>query len=134
MGLWYRLEAFIFYEVMSERDKKAWQQIKADQERYARYLERKKRERAARKGYETQRKRNWRAANPESASRIRQANHAVEYAIQTGQLVRPRFCEDCGKECRPEAHHYKGYDRAHWLDVQWLCVFCHRKADAGDGL
>ena len=43
---------------MSERDKKLWAKLKADPVRYAAYLERKKRERAARSGYEAERKRN----------------------------------------------------------------------------
>lgn len=23
----------------------------------------------------------------------------------------------------------KGYEREHWLDVEWLCGPCHKKAD-----
>jgi hypothetical protein len=115
---------------MSERDKRFYEALKADPARYAAYLERKRAERKARSGYETKRKRQWRAANPELASRIRRANHAVETALKSGRLVRPERCADCRCKGKVEAHHFKGYAPQHWLDIIWLCVFCHRKADA----
>lgn len=30
---------------------------------------------------------------------------------------------------RVEAHHHKGYDEDHWLDVVWLCRSCHVLAE-----
>jgi hypothetical protein len=63
--------------------------------------------------------------------------HAVKYALTTGKLVRPAKCSHCGKwpgknkrgRSKIEAHHHKGYDRAHQLDVVWLCSRCHRNAE-----
>lgn len=114
---------------MSERDKQTWQAIKADPVRYAAYLERKRRERAQRRCYETQRKRNWRAANPDHAKRLRDASRAVSEALASGKLIRPSVCAACGEVDEVEAHHHHGYAKEHWLDIVWLCVFCHRKAD-----
>ena len=33
-----------------------------------------------------------------------------------------------------EAHHFSGYTPDHWLNVQWLCVSCHKKAHTGQEL
>ena len=58
------------------------------------------------------------------------AHSKVKYAIKTGKLLRPRICEVCGCECKPEAHHVD-YDRP--LDVVWLCPPCHKKLHNGKG-
>ena len=59
------------------------------------------------------------------------ARRAVHNALRSGKLSKAP-CELCGidDERVLEAHHYQGYDEAHWLDVQWLCVRCHAKVDA----
>ena len=57
----------------------------------------------------------------------RQAIAAVQYAIQKGTLIRPDTCEKCGKT-NPEGHHSNGYEKEHWLDVEWLCKDCHGEA------
>lgn len=55
---------------------------------------------------------------------------AVRRALVKEELQRPETCEDCGREgVRLNAHHHKGYAKAHWLDVRWLCARCHRKAE-----
>lgn len=54
-------------------------------------------------------------------------------ALRNGVLVRPDTCECCGEKPEPgksgytriQGHHHKGYDYP--LEVQWLCVSCHRK-------
>ena len=53
------------------------------------------------------------------------AHGAVAYACKTGRLSVPTCCEKCGMPGSVEAHHHNGYDKAHWLDVQWLCLRCH---------
>lgn len=61
-----------------------------------------------------------------------QARTMVRRAIERGDLHRPAFCSECGADPGPgkdgraciHAHHFNGYDRP--LDVQWLCVRCHR--------
>lgn len=119
---------------MSETDKKAYAALKADPARYAKYLERRRlaerRITKARPGRETARKRNWRVSNPEDAQRIREAGHAVESAVRSGKLYKRRSCQNCAVIGKVEAHHYKGYAPENWLEVQWLCAKCHRKADA----
>jgi hypothetical protein len=53
------------------------------------------------------------------------ARAAVMWAIRCGTLTRPTRCEKCRSKCRPHAHHHIGYERKHWLSVQWLCPPCH---------
>jgi len=57
------------------------------------------------------------------------ARNAVWAAIKKGRLVRPDSCSGCGRICRPEAHHHRGYEKDVCLDVEWLCPKCHRRAD-----
>jgi len=40
------------------------------------------------------------------------------------RLDRPCFCESCGIQCKPEAHHCD-YDKP--LEVMWLCRKCHNQ-------
>ena len=71
-----------------------------------------------------------RAAHPEKyRSRVRHPHHlvahtAVASALKHGILVRPDACSECGNAGRIEAHH-ADYERL--LDVEWLCVPCHRQ-------
>lgn len=81
-------------------------------------------------------------ANRANAARTRfrhpgrtRARKAVGRAIAAGRLV-PGPCSSCGLEVlkvngrqRIQAHHHKGYEAAHALDVTWLCLPCHREAD-----
>ena len=53
------------------------------------------------------------------------ARVAVYRAIKNGKLVRPMECQQCGEKCKPDGHHHNGYDKAHYLDVVWLCRKCH---------
>lgn len=52
------------------------------------------------------------------------AQCSVNNAIRDGYLLRPSNCSCCGKECKPQGHHWS-YDEDHWLDVIWLCTRCH---------
>lgn len=63
---------------------------------------------------------------PEVKQRER-ARLAVKGAIKYGALVRPDHCDICGCECKPDAHHWHGYDEDHKLDVQWVCKSCHKE-------
>lgn len=53
-------------------------------------------------------------------------------AVRYGSIKRPRKCSQCGRRPKNKrfihGHHHKGYDR--WWDVRWLCLWCHRIADA----
>jgi hypothetical protein len=68
--------------------------------------------------------------NPQFRARIL-ARAAVYAAVRTGKLRKPRQCQACGRTRSVQAHHHHGYDDAHRLDVAWMCVECHRAAEAG---
>jgi hypothetical protein len=66
----------------------------------------------------------WGLKNPEAVI----AHRRVQWAIQSGKLVRPDKCELCGCEKRTiHAHHKNGYEQEHWLDVMWICQQCHNR-------
>lgn len=60
------------------------------------------------------------------------AYRLVRTALEKGTLKRPSVCSRCLNDPGPtkngktkiHGHHHKGYD--HPLDVEWLCVQCHR--------
>src|SRR5205085_2905654 len=60
------------------------------------------------------------------------ARRAVNAAVRKGLLVRPDACEKCGRTTLLFGHHHKGYGRAHWLHVLWVCSSCHH-AEHGRG-
>lgn len=75
------------------------------------------------KDKESSRKRvkKWQADN-----KHKHATHeSLHRAIRSKRVIRPNFCENCRKECKPEAHHHKGYAREFRFDVIWLCRSCH---------
>jgi hypothetical protein len=55
------------------------------------------------------------------------ARLAVTKAIQRGDLIR-QPCRECG-DPNSQAHHHKGYQPEHWLDVVFLCRVHHRAAE-----
>jgi 5-methylcytosine-specific restriction endonuclease McrA len=57
------------------------------------------------------------------------ARMAVFRAIKSGRLIKPPKCQLCGNTGRIEAHHFAGYSKEHYLDVEWLCSECHHRAD-----
>lgn len=67
----------------------------------------------------------WIAKNPEKNL----AHVHLNYELNMGRVSKPVSCEFCGEDKPLEAHHWKGYEKEHWLDVQWLCRPCHKKAD-----
>lgn len=77
-----------------------------------------RRYRARNPGLKREQRRRERQETPEKYS----ARQALRYALKTGRVVRPDACEDCGKKCKPQAHH-PDYSRK--LDVRWLCQPCH---------
>jgi hypothetical protein len=100
--------------------------------RYARYRETpgyaaaqaRRREKDQERGWPNQlrHRREVRAASPEMVN----AWQAVRWALLLGVLDRPDACERCDAPRRLHAHHGRGYDRDHWIDVDWLCSPCHR--------
>lgn len=49
---------------------------------------------------------------------------AVNYAVETGRLIKPKTCENCG-EAKPLHGHHQDYSQP--LVVVWLCRSCHRR-------
>lgn len=55
----------------------------------------------------------------------RNAHSKVLRAIKSGILIRPTYCQICGKDnCKIEGHHY---DYSKPLDIIWVCTECHGK-------
>ncbi len=40
------------------------------------------------------------------------------------------YCQSCGIDCKPVAHHFLGYEGSDATKVLWLCRRCHGKAHA----
>lgn len=60
-------------------------------------------------------------------TKARSAQSLLRYHVLKGHIVRAKTCEQCGVEgVKIEAAHH---DYRKPLDVQWLCVSCHRKLD-----
>lgn len=77
---------------------------------------------------------NWKYHNDPLERNKIEARSAVNFAVKFGFLKRPDTCQSGSKygvECGGEiqGHHHKGYDRENWLEVEWLCVNCHKVAD-----
>lgn len=56
------------------------------------------------------------------------ARHALNNAINSGQIRRPWRCEKCGAAGRANGHHF---DYSRPLYVQWLCRACHAGLEDG---
>jgi len=59
------------------------------------------------------------------------ARTQLSKAIKFGDLRRPKFCDNCGKGCKPEGHH-DNYDEA--LVISWLCRSCHARRHSATNL
>jgi len=74
-----------------------------------------------------------RLATPEGQQKNK-ARRAVRTAVEAGRMVKPERCSlffPLYPICKGqiEGHHHLGYDREHWLDVQWLCAEHHIMLD-----
>lgn len=68
----------------------------------------------------------WSRATPAQKQKI-VARQFVHWKVEQGQLTKTP-CAVCGDE-NVEAHHHKGYDYEHRMDVIWLCTTHHKEAD-----
>ena len=64
----------------------------------------------------------WLVANPAAA----RAHYTLTNAVRDGRIIRPATCQECGTPCVPDGHH-ADYEKP--LDIEWLCLSCHRKRD-----
>lgn len=55
------------------------------------------------------------------------ARHAVRDALKCNRIAKSDTCSFANQYCRGDlqAHHWRGYDEAHWLDVLWVCQQHH---------
>jgi hypothetical protein len=53
----------------------------------------------------------------------RNASANLRYAVAMGRVVKPDACEICNRRRSLQGHH-RDYSKP--LEVQWLCVSCHR--------
>jgi hypothetical protein len=53
------------------------------------------------------------------------ARNAVNHALRDDRLIKSDICEICGQS--PTESHHWSYVKEHWLDVQWLCIKCHKQ-------
>lgn len=67
----------------------------------------------------------------------KQARHSVNLLVRSGRLAAPNTlpCFDCGNvwkegDSRHEYDHHLGYAAEHHLDVQAVCVSCHRARES----
>lgn len=60
----------------------------------------------------------------ERYKKIEQAGWIMQKALKNGEIIRPNNCEECGRECKPEAARLD-YDKP--LDISWLCRACRIK-------
>jgi hypothetical protein len=68
----------------------------------------------------------WQKRNAHRLRIVGRASTAVNRALIDGILVRPKSCELCKKECKPDAAHS---DYSQPLMVRWLCRRCHNRWD-----
>lgn len=58
-------------------------------------------------------------------SKKHNARNLLAYAVKVGKVFKPSACEGCGAILCRIAGHHSDYDKP--LDVQWLCVKCHKE-------
>ena len=97
-----------------EYDRRRFQE---DPERRARQLASMRATRDAAKMFQAQR--DYRSSHPEKEG----AKRAIAYAVLTGKISKPCWCEICGSADKLHAHHH---DYSKRLDVWWLCEHCHK--------
>lgn len=56
----------------------------------------------------------------------RKVRFSLIKAVWSGKIDRPEYCQKCSAKCKPDAHHYLGYDWGNRFKVQWLCKICHK--------
>src|SRR3990167_10496865 len=69
-------------------------------------------------------------ANPRKKDRTTQKERArqkLRYAVWTGKVIKPEYCERCAKKGLLHGHHH---DYSKPFEVQWLCSICHGLAHA----
>lgn len=68
------------------------------------------------------------ASRPNSNSFKQYARHQVQIALEYRRITKPHHCQhpNC-QETKIQAHHHRGYEPKHALDVIWVCSKHHRR-------
>lgn len=66
----------------------------------------------------------WQKENPEKVK----ACNLLNYAIQSGKLIKPELCQGCFEKRRLHGHH-EDYSKPY--DVIWVCASCHKNYHLG---
>jgi hypothetical protein len=64
------------------------------------------------------------APSPDRAAAQVRSSGLINARVKRGRLARPDRCSNCGKACRPDAHHD---DYSKPAEVMFLCRSCHMK-------
>jgi len=77
--------------------------------------------------------RNYRKGRYQIDKRKVSARNKINWAVSSGKVIRPDYCESCKHHRTTEAHHD---DYLKPLNVRWLCSCCHKQwhRDNGEGL
>ncbi len=120
------------HKMTDEKRKRLTEEEKREKEREQSRL-RAKKWRLLNKEKHVQYTREWRKNNPVKAKAHSNKNYAthkhihrvhgsIYNAVSSGKLIKPLFCELCGKEELLHGHHEDYNNR---LLVKWLCRNCH---------
>lgn len=70
-----------------------------------------------------------RVASNVSADPQQRAHGLINMRVRRGLIVKPRACQECGREARLDGHH-DDTDYSKPSEVRWLCRRCHMKHHA----
>lgn len=59
----------------------------------------------------------------------KKARRKLYYAIESGKIIKPEYCDECHKRKIIEAHHLNYKEP---LNVKWTCRECHEKEHSGN--
>lgn len=105
----------------------AWRATRNAKERAARARDPERFRRIYRRYYENNRDKILERQRTKNGSLATKARSAVSGATRYGRLPRASTmtCSLCGTSAQ-EYHHHRGYEQEHWLDVEPVCIRCHR--------
>ena len=72
------------------------------------------------------RSQNYKRSNPNKYK----AHYTVSNAVSTGKMKKDVLCQYCGNYDKLQGHHC---DYGKLLDVQWLCIHCHKQWHRDNG-
>ncbi len=108
------------YDSQHATQRKRWRQSQAGKESHRKYRQSNNGKITAQKAQKRRTEENCDIRHNKKCAR-----RAVAIAIKAGNIIKSSICSLCGRSSNIESHHHLGYDKEHWLDIQWLCRDCH---------